>query len=182
MYVSSAAPIPQNSMTPMSAAQSAWYNAHKMRIFREVAWAASRFACTSPVDSSSFSGFGLNFQYQVQRAAGLVNDAGSALSKAATAAASSSTTSGTAPQVIPLNPVQTNPAAPDNVPSLGPWDTPRWGNAATARPPSCAPAGQDLLAMIQMHPWWALGAAAAVLLAGGVLTTAGVKRYRRRRR
>ena len=166
----------------MSPAQTARYNARKNRVFQAVEWAASRYDCTSPVDSNSFSGFGLNFQYQVQRAAGLLNSAGMALSPAQISQASVNTAdTGNAPKVIPLNPVDTNPKPQSPMPTLGPWDTPSWGDAATILPASCTPLASLLQAM-QDHPFWTLGALGAlVLIAGGTEVAVHRRRTRRRR-
>lgn len=180
MYVSSTAPVPQNSMSPVNPAKAARYNNRKMRVFEAVEFAASRYDCSAPPDA--FPGLGVNFQYQVQRAAALLNQIGSPISTATQAQAKSTATgTASAPKVSPLNPVNTNPATKQPVKQVGPWDAPAWGDYSTAYPPICTP-GTDILDAIRSHPWIALGSLAALLLAGGVLTAAGVRRYRRRRR
>jgi hypothetical protein len=179
MYVSSSAPIPQNSMTPMSSAMRARYNGRKNRVFQSVLWAASRYACTSPVDSNSFQPFGLNLQYEVQRAQKLINAAGNQLSSAQITQASVSTSGSghDAPKVIPLNPVDTNPEPRPDMKRLGPWDAPTWGDSSTVPlAPICTP-GKTLMQAFQDHPWWAIGAFAAAGLAIGAF---GVGASRRR--
>ena len=176
MYVSSTAPIPQNSMSPMDPVKSARYNARKNRVFQSVMWAASRYACTSPMDSGSFQSFGPNLQYEVQRAQNLLNVVGSGLSpQQMTQASVSKTGTSNAPSVIPLNPVDTNPKPKATVKPLGPWDTPQWGDSSSQLTPLCTP-GASLLQAMQDHPWWTVGALAAVALATGALGTTARRR------
>ena len=175
MYVSSTAPIPQTSTSPLPAAKAARYTMRKQITELSVARAASSYACAAPV--SSFSDFGLNFQYQVKRADDLLNRLNVGLSLPAAQAGSSSTGTSGAPKVVPLNPVNTTPTNKPDVKPAGSWDTPTWGDAATAWPGICSP-GQTILGWMQANPGWALGGLAAVLLAGGVIG-AGAKRRRR---
>ncbi len=179
MYVSSTAPIPQNSMSPLNPNKVARSVYAKQRVALEVARAISEYNCAAPV--SSFSGQGPNFQYQVSRAAQLLNQTGQAIANAADAQRKSTATgTSSAPHVTPLNPVNTNPTAEPQVTQPGPWAVPNWGDAASAYPGICTP-GTTLLDAMANHPWWTLGALAAIALAGGALG-AGVKRYRGRRR
>ena len=176
MYVSSTAPIPQNSTSPLPAVQAARYNARKNRVMLAAYLAKQTYSCAAPV--SSFQDFGTNFQYQVQRADDLLNRIGQNLSAvSAQAGATSQGTSG-APKVTPLNPVDITPKPKPQVTQPGPWDAPQWGDSATALPAICTP-GQSFLEALQNNPGWALGGLVAVLLAGGVIG-AGVKRRRRR--
>ena len=176
MYVSSTAPIPQNSMSPVPPRKAYRYNLRKQVVGLAVARADSNYACAAP--ASSFQGFGLNFQYQVQRATDLLNRINSTMTAPQAQAGSSSTGTSGAPKVIPLNPVDTTPKPKPKIPPVGTWDTPAWGNAATAWPPICTP-GQSLLNALQNNPGWALGGLVALLLAGGVIGVGSAKRRRR---
>jgi hypothetical protein len=178
MYVSSDAPLPQNSMSPMDPVRSAQYNQRKQTVWQSVLWAASRYACTSPVDSNSFANFGVNLQYEVARAQKLLNLAGSQMSpRQMTRASVTSSDPSDAPQVIPLNPVDTNPKPSPAKAQIGPWDAPAWGDASVALP-GCNVQGGGLLQMLQSNPWWAVGGLAAAALAVGAF---GVSSSRRRR-
>lgn len=176
MYVSSTAPIPQNSMSPLPPGRAARYTIRKQITELSVARAASNYACAAPV--SSFSDFGFNFQMQVKRADDLLNRLNVGLTLPAAQAGSTSTGTSGAPKVVPLNPVDTRPTPKPNVKPVGSWDAPQWGDAATAFPPICTP-GQSIITWMQQNPGWALGGLAAVLLGAGVIGT-GVARRRRR--
>ena len=176
MYVSSTAPIPQNSMSPLPPGKAIRYAQRKARVQVSVANAMAVYSCSAPV--SSFKGFGLNFQWQVQRADNLLNQLNINLTlPSAQAGATPSGTSG-APSVVPLNPVNTQPKDKPAVPPVATWDAPTWGDAATAYPGICTP-GKSILDWMQSNPGWALGGLAAVLLAGGVIGTGAAKRRRR---
>lgn len=176
MYVSSTAPIPQNSTSPIPAGTSARYLTQKARVMTAAAQAAADYACSTPV--SSYSRFGLNFQYQVQRAINLLNHLNQGLTAPTAQKAVTSTGTSDAPKVIPLNPVDTNPRAKQTVPQQGPFDAPRWGDYDGVWPGICTP-GATILSWIQQNPWWAIGGVAAVALASGAVG-AGVQRRRRR--
>ena len=178
MYVPSTDPIPQNSMTPDGTLATQQSDVRKQRTFTSVMWAASRYACAGTIPPEAFPGFGLNFQYQVSRAASLLNSAMATIAKESQAqkSLSSSGTSG-APKVVPLNPVDTRPQPKPDIPQQGPFDTPMWGDYQGQFPGICTP-GQSILNWIQSNPWWAIGGVAAVALASGAVGS-GIRRRRR---
>lgn len=176
MYVSSTAPIPQNSTSPVPIDASNRYQARKARVLLAAANAAANYACATPV--SAYSPFGLNFQFQVQRALDLLNHLNQGLTAPSAQSKATSTGTRNAPKVIPLNPVDTNPKPKPSVPSQGPFDAPVWGDYDGPWPGVCTP-GTTILSWIQQNPWWALGGIAAVALASGAVG-AGVRRRRRR--
>lgn len=178
MYVASDAPIPNTSTGPMNPEIRARYNARKNRVFSAVMWAASRYDCQGTIPVDAFPGAPANFLYQVQRDAALLNKLGwgNLLNSSTAQQAVSSTGTNVAPTVTPLNPVNTNPTAKQNVPQQGPFDTPPWGDAGTEWPGVCTP-GSSFLNWLQQNPWLGLGALAAVALGAGVI---GTKQRRRR--
>lgn len=187
MYVSSTDPVPLNCNGTDSFARLADSNARKQRVFNEVAIAASRYACAGTVPTDAFSGFSTNFLYQVQRAVNLLNNfnapgvtTGNSQGAQKIQQALTSTGTSGAPNVIPLNPVDTNPKPKQKVPNPGPFDTPQWGEYTGQWPVSCLPGG-DLIQWLQQNPWLAIGGAAALLLAGGAIGTGAVRRRRARR-
>lgn len=175
MYVSSTAPIPQNSMSPIPPEVSARYNARKARVMTAAAKAAANYACSTPV--STFSPFGRNLQYQVQRDLNLLNHLNQGLTARTAQRGATATGTSNAPKVIPLNPVDTNPKPKAAVPQQGPFDAPVWGDYDGPWPGVCTP-GTTILGWIQQNPWWAIGGIAAVALASGAVG-AGIKRRRR---
>jgi len=182
VYVSSTAPIPLNSTSPMPSDIRARYNARKRCVYTAVENAASEYACGAPVSSFASLGFGDNFLYQVQRAANLLNQLASQnlITPAIAQAGATPVSTSDAPQVTPLNPVNTNPVPKPKPPTQGPWDAPNWGNAATQWPGVCAP-WQSILGWFQQNPLLAVGIGAAVLLSAGMMGTKAVKRRRAKR-
>jgi hypothetical protein len=173
MYVSSTDPIPQNSMSPLPPGPAADYDARKTRTLTAAALAAANYACSTPV--SAFSGQGRNFQYQVMRAINLLNHINTGLTAPTAQRKVTSTGTGGAPKVIPLNPVDTNPKPKPVVPQQGPFDAPVWGDADIQWPGTCTP-GASILQWVQQNPWWAVGGVAAVALASGLLGSQGRRR------
>ena len=177
MYVSSTAPIPQHSMSPMNPATRARYNRRKQRIFLAVASAASRYDCASA--PATFDGFGANFLYQVDRARALLNQVGTLLSSEfpaglitplpAGAVQKSITSTGTsgAPAVVSWSPATTNPAPADPAQPAN-FAGPHWGDAATQDAQVPVPA-----TAAARHPWLTVGAIAALALAAGILNGGG---------
>jgi len=180
MYVASTEPISQNSTTPGGTVALRNSDVRRNRTFAAVEVAASRYACAGTIPPEAFPGFSLNFQFQVSRAASLLNSAMATLANGtqAQASLSSSGTAG-APQVTPLNPVDTRPRPKPIIPQQGPFDAPLWGDYQGQWPGFCTP-GQSILNWVQSNPWWAIGGVAAVALASGAVG-AGVRRRRRSR-
>lgn len=180
MYASSTDPVPLNVFGVDSYARLRESDARRNRTFQSVMWAASRYDCQGTIPVDAFPKFPLNLQYQVQRAANLLNKLGwgNLLNSSNVQRSVTSTGKSGAPKVSPLNPVDTNPRPKTEVPRQGPFDTPVWGDYQAAWPASCTP-GTSLMNWLQSNPWIGLGALVAVMVGVGAVAESGVRRRRR---
>jgi hypothetical protein len=171
MYVSSSAPLPQNSLMPPPAWQVAKSKGEVARLNFQVARALVAYECG--LSPSGYAEFGPAVVGQVSQANNLLNIAGQtpqSLQQMADATLSTPVDSNP-PQVIPFNPIQML-SPPLNPPVSNPLNLPgpMWNDSLASSGKPCNAAAD----WISSHPW-------LVLLLGGI-AAAGLAAYSQKKR